>query len=314
MGESGTEPINLVKVCHMLTDEFSTRELLSLCSELGIDGVKLELEEDPPRIETVIALVAHLSKRSLVPALLVACNRRRPGVADDMLLRRPSVEWTPRKVPKRVVGMVSDLLGIKGEIYSCLEEAQPVETGCVCWRIDVDARGDFVPVPGIDAVLASVRELLAGDVDAWDGLAPVPNIDAVLANVRELLAGETVIAYKGDMEWGWGDRLSSRQIVVAATNDQFDILRIERTEAVNAHLDTAELIYELQRIDEKYGIDILGAGGGAVEFVLQRALQAEEAQEFRRWLLWLDLAPDLVPHGEELSSEFLARPIGLWWD
>ncbi len=127
---------------------------------------------------------------------------------------------------------------------------------------------------------------------------------ATLAQVRSALQGEPLLAY----EAGLDARGIPHTIVVAPTTDPFDILRCERTDAANYGLDTEDVIARLKTLDEKYGIDITGAGGDGVAFTLKRVPKGEEARELGRWLL--DFCPDL----HEAPVRFPKGKVSLWWD
>lgn len=125
-----------------------------------------------------------------------------------------------------------------------------------------------------------------------------------LNQVRNILRSEQLIAYKADLT----ELDFSNSIIVAPTIDQFDILRYEHTDAANYWLDTEEVISELKILDEKYGIDITGAGMDSVVLILKRVPQGEEANELGQWLL--DFCPDLY----ELPEKFPEGEVFLWWD
>ncbi len=125
-----------------------------------------------------------------------------------------------------------------------------------------------------------------------------------LNQVRNILRGEQLFAYKADLT----ELDFSNSIIVAPTADQFDILRYEHTDAANYWLDTEEVISELKILDEKYGIDITGAGMDCVVFIMKRVPMGEEARELGQWLL--DFCPDLY----ELPEKFPEGEVFLWWD
>lgn len=105
------------------------------------------------------------------------------------------------------------------------------------------------------------------------------------------------------------------EVVVALGNDQFDILRIAQSDAVNYDMETEELVHKLQEYDSKYGIDIFHAETDTIEFRL-RSLP-DDLPAFCSDLY--DFCPDIVDQGagnvEQLEEE-VARTgtVFLWWD
>lgn len=81
--------------------------------------------------------------------------------------------------------------------------------------------------------------------------------------------------------------------MVAPTLDQFDVLRIERTSAANYDLQTEDLITELMSIDQQYGIDIITADAGTIEFTFKQIPPNHEESHFLDWLE--NSAPDSDP-------------------
>ena len=125
-----------------------------------------------------------------------------------------------------------------------------------------------------------------------------------LNEVRDILQGEQLLAFKE----GFVEFETPISIVVAPTTDQFDILRFERTDAINYGLETEGVINQLKILDERYGIDIVGATCDSVTFTLKYFPKGKEVQELSQWLL--DFCPDL----DELPQEFPEGEISLWWD
>lgn len=180
------------------------------------------------------------------------------------------------------------------------------------------------PPPHIKALLDSLGPLTPTQIEdmqqyVWERIlslgAPDEDIettpaeaDQVLAQVREVLRGYPVIAYKGELVWADVTATAYEHLVVAPTIDQFDILRIERTNAANYGMLTEELIAKLKVLDTKYEIEITGASFSAVEFVLKQIPTGENARELGQWLL--EFCPDLF----EAPTSFPAGRVALWWD
>jgi hypothetical protein len=129
-----------------------------------------------------------------------------------------------------------------------------------------------------------------------------------LKNVRSLLRDDPVFAYTTNTEWDNVPAGGSLCIVVASTNDQFDALRIEHTNGTNYGLDTEDIIEKLKNLDERYGVDIVGANFDGLEFYLKQIPKGKEAKELGRWLL--DFCPDL----NEAPKSFRKGKVSLWWD
>jgi hypothetical protein len=115
-----------------------------------------------------------------------------------------------------------------------------------------------------------------------------------LASVRSRLKGRPYTAY--------GD------VVVAPTDDQYDILRVEQTNGANYGLQTEDIIDALKSTDQQFGVDILDAGFDFVRFSLATPPSDEELEQFNAGLL--QLCPDL--EGEE--NILVESVIQLWWD
>lgn len=105
------------------------------------------------------------------------------------------------------------------------------------------------------------------------------------------------------------------ELVVAVTRNQFDILRIAASDAVNYGRDTEDLVRTVQSWDERYGIDIYAARTDTIQLRLKSLPQdmkafANEVYEF---------CPDIVDQGdgdvENLAAEIAAtKAVYLWWD
>jgi hypothetical protein len=97
-------------------------------------------------------------------------------------------------------------------------------------------------------------------------------------------------------------------VIVAPTDNQYDILRIEETNAANYGLQTEDLIDALERIDQRFGLDVLNAGFDSVRFKLKEPPSGEEAAQFVKELY--TLCPDL----EAEQEPDVDSAIELWWD
>lgn len=106
----------------------------------------------------------------------------------------------------------------------------------------------------------------------------------------------------------------SMELVVAPVQDQFDILRLARTSGANYGYDTEEVIAELRKLDQKYGIEILMAQPDVVGFRMTTkpdrvSIFVREVQGF---------CPDFMAEDGEIVflREALAQDaaVVLWWD
>ncbi|HEX7379167.1 MAG TPA: DUF4253 domain-containing protein [Pirellulales bacterium] len=105
------------------------------------------------------------------------------------------------------------------------------------------------------------------------------------------------------------------EVVVAPGDNQFDILRVAQSDAVNYDMDTECLVRKLQEYDRNYGIDIFHAETDTIEFRL-RSVPAD-LMAFCDDLY--EFCPDTVDQGvgsvEALASEIARHgSVYLWWD
>ena len=108
---------------------------------------------------------------------------------------------------------------------------------------------------------------------------------------------------------------TGNEVVVAPGDNQFDILRVAQSDAVNYDLGTEDLVRRLQEYDSKFGIDIFHAETDTIEFKCRS--MPDDMPEFCRDLY--DFCPDIVDQGvgtvEELEGEITRTGVVfLWWD
>lgn len=127
-----------------------------------------------------------------------------------------------------------------------------------------------------------------------------------LGKVRELLQDEPVIAYQYYIQ----EPELPGAIIATATTDQFDILRIARTDAANYGLGTEDVIEKLKVLDEQYGIDITSAGSDGLSLILKHIPTGDAALELWQWLS--NFCPDRYRHVE--PTGFLDGRVTLWCD
>jgi len=138
--------------------------------------------------------------------------------------------------------------------------------------------------------------------------------ERVLAGVRRGLANG-LVAFIGTTRNLAVPKAQGSEVVVAAAANQFDILRIAATDAVNYGLETEDLIKKLKVWDDAYGIDIFQAETDTVQFRLRSLPKdlpkfAAEVYAF---------CPDVVDQGTGsvgvLADEIAkTRRVFLWWD
>ncbi len=77
---------NLAELCRRLADTLSVYELLGLAADLGFDGRVFGLDNAVLRTAAIIAFVDRCDKEQCLPALFRACDRMRPGLADELVM------------------------------------------------------------------------------------------------------------------------------------------------------------------------------------------------------------------------------------
>jgi len=175
----------------------------------------------------------------------------------------------------------------RSELRSILEQMRALTAHCQVTMVE--------GMPVVD-----LTDLLPDD--------PRQSVNPLPWDVRELLAGEPAIAYRNGASWTSVGFATASLLVVAPAHDQYEALRIERTDAVNYGLQTEDVIARLRELDGEFGIDIVGATSTAVEFLLKRIPKGEEASRLAKWLL--EFCPDLY----EAPERFDRAPVSLWWD
>jgi hypothetical protein len=153
-----------------------------------------------------------------------------------------------------------------------------------------------------------------------------PNPDARVVSVRAAKAphilqtmrqelGPGLVAFVGHIDVLADPRADGAEVVVAKGADQFDILRVAKSDAANYDKDTEDLITRLKSYDEKYGIDIFHAELDTIEFKLRTL--PKDLRAFCKDLY--EFCPDIVEQGagdlQTLEKEISrAQSVYLWWD
>jgi hypothetical protein len=112
-----------------------------------------------------------------------------------------------------------------------------------------------------------------------------------------------------------GDGGSPSEITIIKSADQFDILRIQKTDGINYNHDNEDVIKRLQEWNDQYGIEIIGAGYDWVEISIVNT--PKDVKEFAKEVY--AFCPDSVNQGvgtiEALESAIKDKSrLFLWWD
>lgn len=139
--------------------------------------------------------------------------------------------------------------------------------------------------------------------------------ERLLKAVREQLPG-SFIAFLGTSRWLGSEKHDGKsELVLASRADQFDILRVARSDAVNYDMYAEDLIVRLKKYHEQIRIDIIHAETDTIDFDCLSlpsniAAFCDDLYEF---------CPDIVDQGVG-SVEALAdavrrtKRVQLWWD
>lgn len=133
----------------------------------------------------------------------------------------------------------------------------------------------------------------------------------IILQLKENLKAKGYRIFLSEMHFGY----SPDQVAIIKTKDQFDILRVKQTDAVNFGLDNNAVITQLKKWHELYPFEITGADLDWVEaeFIQQPKDMLQFAKEVYKF------CPDVVDQGTE-TVERLAREMKrsntlyLWWD
>lgn len=123
------------------------------------------------------------------------------------------------------------------------------------------------------------------------------------------------VAFMGTTNWLGSDIKSGIEIVIGPGKNQFDIIRLARTDACNYDLENEDIVRRLQQYDNEFGIDIFHAETDVVEFDLRTAPKDPPALAADLY----DFCPDLIDQGmgdlDDLATEIMEeKRISLWWD
>jgi hypothetical protein len=138
--------------------------------------------------------------------------------------------------------------------------------------------------------------------------------ESILADLRAEL-GPGLIAFIGCTRSYAENPESGNEIVVANGADQFEILRVAASDAVNFDLTTEDIIEKLKEYDTLFGIDIFHAETDTIKFRLKK--MPDDLKEFCKDLY--KCCPDIVDQGHETMDNLEqsvreTQMVGLWWD
>lgn len=128
--------------------------------------------------------------------------------------------------------------------------------------------------------------------------------------------GEGLIVFMGTSRWlGDEQHEGGVEVVVGKGEDQFAILNIARSDAVNYDMGTDDLIKKLRQYDKDYGIQIFHAETDTIEFTLNSL--PKDTMAFARALY--KFCPDIVDQGvgsvDKLEDSIRKyQQVYLWWD
>lgn len=147
------------------------------------------------------------------------------------------------------------------------------------------------------------------------GLVFKPNVQDVTAAVIELKPQVQEQGYQVfASEMDGNEKLS---IVLIKSNDIYDALRMQQTNAINYDMDTPELIDKLKEWENHYSFTITQVDFDFLELYFHELPTGEKFDEFVDDIY--DFCPDIVEQGsgsiEDLAKEIReTNKVLLWWD
>lgn len=148
----------------------------------------------------------------------------------------------------------------------------------------------------------------------YSAIVPVERAQKLLESIRGQVPSGYV-AFVGTTHNLDDPRIKGAELVMAPGQDQFDIIRLAATDAVNHGMTTDQIIEELRRWDAQFGIDIWQAESDTVQLKL-KSIPAD-LPAFSQALY--EFCPDIVDQGvgdiESLQAAVKqSGVIFLWWD
>jgi hypothetical protein len=138
--------------------------------------------------------------------------------------------------------------------------------------------------------------------------------EPLLGEIRSRL-GPGLIAFIGTRTSHAQPRPTGVELVIGSGTNQFDILRIAASDAVNFGKGTADLVKQIQAWDAAYGVDIFQAETDTIQLRLTKI--PAELIKFAGEVY--AFCPDIVDQGvgsvDDLAEEIRATgKLLLWWD
>lgn len=145
-------------------------------------------------------------------------------------------------------------------------------------------------------------------------IVPVERAQALLESIRGQVPSGYV-AFVGTTHNLDDPSIKGAELVMAPGQDQFDIVRLAATDAVNHGKTTDQIIEELKRWDAQFGIDIWQAETDTIQLKLKSLPEDLPAFSQRMY----EFCPDIVDQGvgdiESLQAAVEQDgAIFLWWD
>jgi hypothetical protein len=145
-------------------------------------------------------------------------------------------------------------------------------------------------------------------------IVPLESAEKLLESIRAQVPSGYV-AFIGTTNNLDDPKIKGAELVMAPGQDQFDIVRLAATDAVNYDKTTDQIIEELRRWDSQFGIDIWQAETDTVQLKLKSI--PVDLPEFAQGLY--EFCPDIVDQGVGDIGSLQAAvkqegAIFLWWD
>jgi hypothetical protein len=152
--------------------------------------------------------------------------------------------------------------------------------------------------PGDNDTIIPVFDCVFWDFPYQEDLAQLDlegrdtEMSKLLSHAKEVIHSFPYVAYKGNLMWVHSELTIADRIVICETDDQFDILRLEGTAGNNYVISTDEVIEVLEEIDNDFGIEIIGAMYGGLEFLLKIRPNDEQGTDLEKKII--GICPDVL--------------------
>lgn len=150
------------------------------------------------------------------------------------------------------------------------------------------------------------------DTSARSVLIPEKGWEELLLRVRSKI-GPGLVAFIGTINDKTPKKLQV-ELVVAKASDQFEILRLARTDGVNYGLKTQAIIAELRAWDKEFGIDIRHAQTDQIHLVF-KTLPKDRLEFARRAVKFCPDLRQIIPTVPAIAAAiYRTKDMVLWWD